>query len=157
MITERNIDEPRARAKYATSFRRRFLGTNCDVDVVVDLATFEATVTIAMKSPLSGRPTFAITLDDIRLLRNSLKMVKESASLLESRVRDATDHQLNVSVAGAVAIVAQPPGKAAHYSLSIGAFHQEGEFSELDLKDLDASIDEIDAMVKDTVAKVRGA
>jgi hypothetical protein len=96
-------------------------------------------------------------LDDIRLLTNSLKVVRNSASLLQSRVRDATDHQLNVSVGGAVAIVAQPPGQAAHYSLSIGAFHQEGELSELDLKDLDASIDEIDTLVKDTVAKVRGA
>jgi hypothetical protein len=149
--------QTQAVAKYATSFRRQFLGTSCDVDVVVDLVSFDTVVTIAMRSVLSGRPTFAIMLDDVRLLTNSLKVVRNSASLLQSRVRDATDHQLNVSVAGAVAIVAQPPGKAAHYSLSIGAFHQEGELSELDLKDLDASIDEIDTLVKDTVAKVRGA
>jgi len=64
---------------------------------------------------------------------------------------------LNVSVAGAVAIVAKSPGTPANYSLSIGSFHQEGELSELDLKDLDASIDEIDTLVRDTLTKVRGA
>jgi hypothetical protein len=156
MATEPQSPAPLAVAKYATSFRRLFLGTSCDVDIVVDLVTFDTVVTIAMRSVLSGRPTFAIMLDDVRLLTNSLKVIRNSAALLESRVRDATDHQLNVSVAGAVAIVARAPGKPAHYSLSIGSFHQEGELSELDLKDLDASIDEIDVLVKETLAKVRG-
>jgi len=157
MATEQQSPVPLTVAKYATSFRRRFLGTSCDVDVVVDLVSFDTVVTIALKSVLSGRPVFAIMLDDIRILTNSLKVVRNSAALLESRVRDATDHQLNVSVAGAVAIVAKSPGKPAHYSLSIGSFHQEGELSELDLTDLDASIDEIDTLVRDTLAKVRGA
>jgi len=157
MATEQQSPVPLTVAKYATSFRRRFLGTSCDVDVVVDLVSFDTVVTIALKSVLSGRPVFAIMLDDIRILTNSLKVVRNSAALLESRVRDATDHQLNVTVAGAVAIVAKSPGKPAHYSLSVGSFHQEGELSELDLTDLDASIDEIDTLVRDTLAKVRGA
>jgi len=156
MVTEPQSQAPLAVAKYATSFRRLFLGTSCDVDVVVDLVSFDTVVTIAMRSVLSGRPTFAIMLDDVRLLTRSLEVIRNSAAVLESRVRDATDHQLNVSVAGAVAIVTRAPGKPARYSLSIGSFHQEGELSELDLKDLDASIDEIDMLVKDTVAKVRG-
>lgn len=83
--------------------------------------------------------------------------VRKSALLLESLIPDATDHQLNVSIGGATAIVVRPPGKAARYTLSIGLFNREGELSELDLKGIDESIKEIEEVVVITIDKVRSA
>jgi len=154
--TESEAKESAGGAKYATLFRKKLLGVNCDVDVVVDLATLKAEATISMKQILSSRPAFVITLDDLRLLETSLKSVKKCTSLLESVLPDATDHQLNVNIRGATAIVVRPPGKSARYTLSIGLFHREGELSELELNEIDDSIKEIEVLVIATIEKVRG-
>lgn len=108
-----NTTDASAGSRYATSFKEQLFGGKCEVEVVVDLSTHSASSILSVTSFLSSRPTFSISLEHLKQLARGVADVKNNAKLLSTLIEGATDHQLNCTVAGATAIVVQPPGKPA--------------------------------------------
>jgi len=106
---------------------------------------------------LSSRPIFSISLENLKLLARGVADLKKNAKLLSDPTVGATYHQLNCTVGGASAIVFQPPGKAAGFTLTIGAFHRMGPLEELDTRDIDVAIRTINALQVGVVQKVVAA
>ena len=97
--------------KYATSFDEKILGVGCDVEVVVDLDSGEASATVAMRQFLRSGPAFRIGAKDLASIAAAVKAAKDRVGLLESLAEGALDHQLNYSSGGASLIVVHPKGK----------------------------------------------
>jgi hypothetical protein len=127
------------------------------VEIVVDLSTRDASSVLSMTSFLSSRPVFAISLDNLKQLSRGVSDLKSSAKILGTLIEGATDHQLNCTVGGATAIVVQPPGKPARFTLTIGAFHREGQLDELDTRDIDEAIKRLESLQGRVVQKVAAA
>jgi hypothetical protein len=60
-------------------------------------------------------------------------------------------------VRGATAIIYPVVGKAARYTLSLGAFNQTGELSDLDLKSVEDAIRKLEQLEMRTLNRVRKA
>ncbi len=142
-------------AQYATVFHQKLLGANCDIDVVVDLVSLEAEATIAMKQMFSAQPSFTMTAVQLRQLEAGLREMKRSSALLDNRLPEAADHQLNISAGAATAIILRPEGKPARFALSVGLFHREGALAQLPLEEIGQALRQIDALLAAAVAKVR--
>lgn len=151
-----NTTDASAGSRYATSFKEQLFGGKCEVEVVVDLSTHSASSILSVTSFLSSRPTFSISLEHLKQLARGVADVKNNAKLLSTLIEGATDHQLNCTVAGATAIVVQPPGKPARFTLTIGAFHRDGQLEEFDTRDIDEAIKRIEALQGRVVQKVAG-
>ena len=144
-------------SRYATSFKERLFGCKCEVEIVIDLSTHAPSSVLSMTSLLSSRPIFSISLENLKLLARGVADLKKNAKLLSDPTVGATYHQLNCTVGGASAIVFQPPGKAAGFTLTIGAFHRMGPLEELDTRDIDVAIRTINALQVGVVQKVVAA
>ena len=127
--------------KYATTFDKKILGVGCDVEVVVDIESGEASATVAMRQFLRSSPASRIDAEDLSAIAAVVKSVRGRVGLLDSTVDGATDHQLNYSSGGATLVVVHPKGRPPRFVLTIGMFNKEGEIDSL-------SADEIDAAVK---------
>jgi hypothetical protein len=143
-------------ARYATSFKEQLFGGKCDVEVVVDLATRAPSSVLSMSSFLSSQPVFSISLESLKLLALGITDIKNHARLLSAQITGTTDHQLNCTVGGATAIVVQPAGKPARFTLTIGAFHREGLLEEIAIGEIDEAITKMDALQNRVVEKVVG-
>ena len=140
--------------KYATSFRENLLGGACDVEVVVNIETKEASATLAMRQLLSSNPAFLISRDDLVAISQNIGMIQSKSPLLDSLIDGALHHQLNYSRKSAVLIVVHPKDRPARFTLSIGLFHQEGPLSELSSKEIDDAVSRLDTLTAAVVAKV---
>ena len=152
-----NTAEGSSGTMYATSFKERLLGGKCEVEIVTDLSTHAPSSVLSMTSLLSSRPIFSISLENLKLLACGVADLKNNAKLLSAPTVGATYHQLKCSVGGATAIVFQPPGKPARFTLTIGAFHRMGLLEELDTRDIDVAIRRIEALQVVVVHKVIAA
>lgn len=141
-------------ARYSTSFKEVLFGGRCEVEVTVDISTHAATSFLSMASLLGGRGSHSISLEDLKRFARTVSSMRSNAELLRTLVEDASDHQLNSSVAGATIIVVRPPGKPARFTFSIGALHREGVLEELDTQDLDEAIRRIESLQDRVVQKV---
>ena len=141
-------------ARYVTSFKEQLFGGKCEIEVVVDLSTRAPSSVLAMIGFLSSRPTFAISLENLKLLTRAVADLKSNAKLLGALTEGETGHQLNCTVGGATAIVVQPPGKPGRFTLAIGTCHREGQLEELDTRDIDEAIKRIEALQNRVVQKV---
>lgn len=139
--------------KYATTFDEKIFGVGCDVDVVVDLGTGEASATIAMRQFLRSSPAFRIAERDLEAIADAVKTAKASIKLLDSLADGALDHQLNFSAGGASLIVVHPKGKTARYVLTIGMFNDEGDIAELSSVVIDAAVKRIGELKERVSAK----
>jgi len=149
-----NTAEGSSGSRYATSFKELLFGVKCEVEIVVDLSTHAPSAVLSMTSVLSSRPIFSISLENLKLLARGVADLKNNAKLVSALTVGATNHQLNCTVGGATAIVFQPPGKTARFTLTIGAYHRMGLLEELDTRDIDVAIRRIDALQVDVVHKV---
>lgn len=140
---------------YATTFEQKLLGYKCDVEVVVNLASGEASVVAGMRQALRSSPACYLSLDTLEGLASCIRDVKKSSRLLDSLIDDATDHQLNCSFGGGTLIVVKPPSKSARFTLTIGLFHREGPVEELSSKEIDDAISLLDGLRKRVLAGVR--
>jgi hypothetical protein len=152
-----NTAEASSGSRYATSFKERLFGAKCEVEIVIDLSTHAPSSVLSMTSLLSSRPIFSISLENLKLLARGVADLKNNAKLLNALTVGATYHQLICIVGGATAIVFQPPGKAARFTLTIGAFHRMGLLEELDTRDIDVAIRRIDALQVGVVQRVATA
>ena len=141
-------------SRYATSFKERLFGGKCEVEIVIDLSTHAPSAVLSMTSLLSSRPLFSISLENLKLLARGVADLKNNAKLLSALPVRATDHQLRCTVGGATAIVFQPPGKAARFTLTIGTFQIMGLLEELDTRDIEVAIRTIDELQAGVVHKV---
>jgi hypothetical protein len=141
-------------SRYATSFKELLFGVKCEVEIVVDLSTHAPSSVLSMTSLLSSQPIFSISLENLRLFAGGVADLKNNAKLFSALIVGATYHQLKCTVGGATAIVFQPPGKAARFTLTIGAFHRMGLLEELDTRDIDVAIRRIDDLQVGVVHKV---
>jgi hypothetical protein len=141
--------------RYATSFEIKLLGSKCDVDVVVDLASQEATAIVSMRQLLSSSPAFRATREDFAALSACIRQARERAGLLDATAEGAHAHQLNCSCGGAALIVVKPPGKPARYTLNVGLFHREGLLEELTSKDIDEAVEQVDALIARVLSKTK--
>lgn len=151
-----NVADGSSGSRYATSFKEQLFGGKCEVEIVVDLSTRAASSVLSMTSFLSTRPTFSISLENLKQLARGVSELKNNAKILSALIEGATDHQLNCTAGGATAIVVQPPGKPARFTLTIGAFHREGQLDELDTRDVDEAIKRIESLQGRVVQKVAG-
>ncbi len=139
--------------KYATSFEEKLLGVRCDVDVIVDLSTGDASAVVAMRQMLSPSPAFRITLADLATVAEVIKTVPTQSKLLESLVDGATDHQLNFSHKGCTLTIVKPKGRPARYVLGIGLFNREGDLAELSASELTSAIEKLEQLKEKTRSK----
>lgn len=142
--------------KYATVFDERLFGVGCDVDVVVDVESGEASATVAMRQFMRSSPAFWITGEQLVAIAEVVKSVRSRAWLLDETVEGAQDHQLNFSCGGAKLIVVHPKGKPTRFVLTIGLFNKDGELDELSGEEIDAAVKRIEELKAKTVAKVTG-
>lgn len=140
---------------YATTFEQKLLGHKCDIEVVVDLSTGEASVVAGMRQALRSSPACHISLDTLERLAACIRDVGKNSRLLDRLVDEATDHQLNCSFGGGTLIVVKPPGKSARFTLTIGLFHREGSIEELSAKEVDDAISALDGLRKRVLTRVR--
>jgi hypothetical protein len=140
--------------KYATSFDEKILGVGCDVEVVVDLDSGEASATVAMRQFLRSSPAFRIGAKDLASIAAAVKVAKDRVGLLESLAEGALDHQLNYSSGGASLIVVHPKGKSARFVLTIGMFNQEGGIDSLSSAEIDAAVKRVEELKALARAKV---
>jgi hypothetical protein len=140
--------------KYAASFDEKLLGSNCDVDVVVDLGTGENTASVAMRQILRTMPMCRISIEALEELLAVLKSAAANAPLLESRPNGAQDHQLNWSSGAASLIIIQPTGKKPRYVLRIGSFNREGELTHLSYEEVADAVEQVNALRKTVTEKV---
>jgi len=152
-----NTEEGSSGSRYATSFNERLFGVKCEVEIVLDLLTHAPSSVLSMTSALSSRPIFSISLENLKLLARAVADLKNNAKLLNALTGGATHHQLNCTIGGATAVVFQPPGKPARFTLTIGAFHRMGLLEELDTRDIDLAIRKIDDLQAAVVQKVVAA
>lgn len=152
-----NPAEGSSGSRYATSFKERLFGCKCEVEIVIDLSTHAPSSVLSMTSLLSSHPIFSISLENLKLLARGVADLKSNVKLLSTLTSGATYHQLNCTFGGATAIVFQPPGKPARFTLTIGAFHRMGLLEELDTRDIDLAIRTIDALQVGVVQKVVAA
>ena len=151
-----NIAANSTGARYAASFRERLFGGKCEIEIVVDLSTRAQSAVLSMASFLSKRPTFSISLENLKLLSRGVADLKNNARLLGSLDGGAIDHQLNCAAGGASAIVFQADGNPARFTLAIGEFHKEGRLEELDTHDIDEAIKRIEELQSRVVEKIIG-
>jgi hypothetical protein len=71
-------------------------------------------------------------------------------------LKGASQHQLNLSVAGATLIAFQPPGKGPRFSMTLGVFHREGSWEDLPFKELESAIKEMESLEVRVVEKLEG-
>jgi hypothetical protein len=140
---------------YATKFEQKLLGHKCDVEVVVNLASGQASVVAGMRQALRSSPACYLSLETLEGLAKCVRDVKKNSRLLDSLIDDATDHQLNCSFGGATLIVVKPPGKSARFTLTIGLFHREGAIEELSTKEIDDAVSLLEGLCKRVLARVR--
>lgn len=141
--------------RYATSCKDRLFGAKCEIEVVVELSTLDGTVVLLMSQLLGSGPAFSISIDDLKALSISIKAFHKHAPLLETLSPGATDHQLNWTRGCASIIVVHPKGKPPRYSLSIGPYHQEGDLSELNAKEVDEAVERLDAFRSRVTDKIK--
>lgn len=133
--------------KYATSFDEKILGVGCDVEVVVDVQTGDASATVAMRQFLRSSPAFRITSNELAAFAEAVSRAKQIVGLLDSKVSGAEDHQLNYSSGGASLIIVHPLGKPARYVITIGMFNQEGEIEKLSSSEIDAAVKRVSELI----------
>ena len=141
--------------RYATSFELKLLGAKCDVEVVVDLGSQEASAIVSMRRLLSPSPAFRAAREDLAALSGCIRQARENAGLLDATTEGAQAHQLNCSCGGAVLIVVKPPGKPARYTLNVGLFHREGLLEELTSKEIDEAVEQVDALIARVLSKTK--
>jgi len=133
-------------ARYATSFSLRLLSARCEVDVVADLVTRQCSSTVSMLQALSTRPAFSISRENLWAFAKGAREICGNAALLTATVAGSTQHQLNLTVAGATLIVVQPAKHKARFALSVGMFHREGDLEELPIAELEAAVREMESL-----------
>ena len=143
--------------KYATSFDERLFEAGCDVDVVVDVETGEASATVAMRRFLGSTPAFRIADEELTAIAEVVKSVRSRAWLLDDTVEGAQSHQLNYSSGGATLTVVHPKGRPARFVLTIGLFNKEGKLDELSGEEIDVAVKRIEDLKGKTRAKVAAA
>lgn len=141
--------------RYATSFEAKLLGAKCDIEIVVDLSSQEASASVSMRQLLSPSPAFKATRDDFAALSSCIREARESAKLLDETAEGAQAHQLNCSCGGAVLIVVKPTGKPTRYTLNVGLFHREGLLEELTSDEIDEVIKQVDILIARVLAKTK--
>jgi len=144
----------RSGLKYATTFDEKLFGKGCDVDVIVDLESGEASATVAMRPFLRSNPPFRISSEDLAALAQAVKLVGPRSSLLDALAEGALDHQLSYSTGGATLIVVHPKGRSARYTLSIGMFQKEGELGEPIGAEIEAAVKRTEELKAKVLAKV---
>jgi len=140
--------------QYATSFDEKLFGVGCDVEIVVDTESGDVQAVVAMRSFLRSTPAFRISVVDLIGIAKAIESATSRAKLLEQLIDDATDHQLNYSVGGAMLVVVHPKGKKARYTLHIGAFHREGEVDKLSASDITEALNKVEELTKKVRNKV---
>lgn len=133
--------------RYATSFEVELLGSKCDLEIVVELASQAVSTTISMRQLLSSYPAFKATREELVVLSACIQKTREYADLLDETSESAQTHQLNCTCGGATFIVVKPSGKTARYTLNIGLFNREGFLNEFSSEEIDDAVKEIDVFV----------
>lgn len=146
--------KPQRGIQYATSFDVKLLGVGCDVEVVVDIESGEATAIVAMRSFLRSTPAFRISLEDLTAVANGVRLAHTRAKLLEQMVDGANDHQLNFSVGGSSLIIVHPKDKKARFVLTIGSFAREGDLDKLTDKEIAESVKAVEELKAKVQKKV---
>ncbi|MBX3647315.1 MAG: hypothetical protein KF766_06550 [Rhodocyclaceae bacterium] len=139
---------------YVASFKDKFFGVGCTIEVVVDMSTMDSTARLAMKQMLSSNPAFSISLEDLKAISACIRSVQNYAPLLDTLVEGAIDQQLYFVRNGAMLIVVHPKGQSARFTLSIGLFQREGTLQELSSNEIDEVVTKIDAIMAKVVAKI---
>ena len=132
----------------------KLLGVGCDVEIVVDIESGDATAIVAMRSFLRSTPAFRISLEDLAAVANGVRLAHTRAKLLEQMVDGATDHQLNFSVAGSSLIIVHPKDKNARFVLTIGSFAREGDLDKLTDKEIAESVKAVEELKAKVQKKV---
>jgi hypothetical protein len=144
-------------AQYVAAYQERLLGGKCSIEVVVDLSQMTAQTSLSMESMLSTRPVYTTTLQDLRTFLVAVRNMKDQADLLSSPPEGATGTQLNCTVRGASAVIYPVVGKATRYTLTLGAFNQTGELSELNLQSVEDATRKLEQLEMRTLNRARKA
>lgn len=121
--------EPRG-ALYSATVKCQLIRGKCNVEVATDLNTGQAKSVLTMPGLLSSQPLFDISLDDLKALASGAQQLKARA-------------RLKGSAGNATAVVFQPEGKPAQFTLHIGAYNQHGGLAALDMAETPVVIEKL--------------
>lgn len=141
-------------AVYAVSFKEKYLGSTCDIEIEVDVKSKTAEAFLSMRSIFKSSPPFRVSRDQLYQLSSNIKLLSEKAALLESMPDGGEYQQLAYHSNGMSVVVVHPIGAVARYSLSIGSYSRSGLLGEMSSVEIDRALTRIDELIAIVLRKV---